>query len=228
MNLFEYLYKYVRKAPGNSQYDVTFDDKSIDEIQDWLRGRYVCVTEAAWRILGYHTYVWSPHVIVLPVHLENEDSVYYDGGQEEEALDAQGSQLSRFFWHPGSPEFVELTYKDYFGKYIVTAIDPQKLRHHLPVRFPDAQHAGAIADDCHLAFLDQAPAGQQHFVYKRPAGKAPVCRLEMEYPNQQEVYFSQTYSAEQAEEKLHGLSVTQRKVSRHVRGSIDEDRILRF
>ena len=95
MNLFEYLYEYVLKGPGNSQYDVTFDDRFIDEIQDWLRGRYVCATEAACRILAYHTYVRSPHVIVLPVHLENEDSVSYDAAQEEEALNAQSSQLSR-------------------------------------------------------------------------------------------------------------------------------------
>ena len=73
VNLFECLYKYVLKGPGNSQYDMTFGDKSINEIQDWLCGRYVCASEAAWRILGYHTYVRSPHFIVLPVHLENEN-----------------------------------------------------------------------------------------------------------------------------------------------------------
>ena len=51
VDLFEYLYKYMFKGPDFARYTVG-QENSVDEISDWLRGRYVCATEAAWRIFG--------------------------------------------------------------------------------------------------------------------------------------------------------------------------------
>ena len=37
--------------------------------------------------------------------------------------------------------------------------------------------------------IDDAPAGQEWFVYTRLRGEAPVCRLEMKYPKHREQFF---------------------------------------
>ena len=75
VELFEYLYKYLFKGPDKAKYDVTLDDAVEDEISEWLRGRYLCATECAWRIFGFHTYDRAPHVMCLPVHLPQQDWV---------------------------------------------------------------------------------------------------------------------------------------------------------
>ena len=63
VELFEYLYKYLFKGPGEAKYDVTLDAKVDDEIDAWLRGRYLCATECAWRIFGFHTYERSAYPV---------------------------------------------------------------------------------------------------------------------------------------------------------------------
>jgi len=97
VELFEYLYKYLFKGPDKANYDVTFDENATDEIKEWLRGRYLCATECAWRIFGYHTYERHPHVVCLPVHCENEDWVHFQEGAEDEALESSLSMLQRYF-----------------------------------------------------------------------------------------------------------------------------------
>eukprot|EP00959_Pyramimonas_sp_CCMP1952_P083516 1746080-Pyramimonas_sp.AAC.1 len=51
---------------------------------------------------------------------------------------------------------------------------PVRLRGNFP--FPEA----APAPD--VAWMDQAPQGQRHFVCPRQRGEAPICRLEMKFP----------------------------------------------
>ena len=63
VELFEYLYKYLFKGNDKAQYDVTMDSKVEYEIKDWLKGRYICATEAAWIIFGYVAYDRSPSVV---------------------------------------------------------------------------------------------------------------------------------------------------------------------
>lgn len=59
VDLFEYLYKYLFKGPDKAAYDVTQDPAVQDESKEWQRGRYLCATECAWRLFGYHTYTFT-------------------------------------------------------------------------------------------------------------------------------------------------------------------------
>ncbi|KAF8523458.1 hypothetical protein BU17DRAFT_85753 [Hysterangium stoloniferum] len=63
--------------------------KNKDEIQQYIDARYVSAHKAFWRLLENEIHTQIPAVIALPVHLENHQSVIFDGMEgPEEALDA--------------------------------------------------------------------------------------------------------------------------------------------
>ena len=178
VNLFEYLYKYLFKGPDFACYSVTFDGQPVDEIADWLRGRYLCATEAAWRLFGYTTYERVPQVVCLPVHLESEDWVHYNEGTEAQALVTSISPLLRYFYRPRCLPFTALKYHEYFEHFSVSKNCPKTLQGRFPLLFqssddashpeqrllldmPGSPYCGMLVQPC----LDTAPDGQQHFVY---------------------------------------------------------------
>ncbi len=186
VELFEYLYKYLFKGPDKASYDVTLDETVQDELREWQRGRYLCATEASWRIFGYHTYDRTPHVICLTVHLQGEDWVQFWEGREDEAVSTRVSSLQRYFYRPQIPHIQGLRYYEYFEQYMVAPTCPQGL--HL-LNVDDLATSGHLHSGHEVAYRDMAPPGQEHYVYKRQRGVSPVCRLEMKYPRQKEVFF---------------------------------------
>lgn len=181
VELFEYLYKYLFKGPDKAEYDVTMDATVVDEIKESLRGRYLCATEGAWRIFGYVTYDRSPSVVCLPVHLEGDDWIEFKEGQEELALNSSISLLQRYFYRPFGPPFDTLLYNQYFEQFVVTKECPKRFQ-------PSAVTPDASAPS-QQSSLDRAPPGQQFYVSPRTRGEAPLCRLEMKFPRQKEVFF---------------------------------------
>jgi len=71
---------------------------------------------------------------------------------------------------------------------MVTKHCPQTLKHHFPTKFPDAI-APAHPTSAHAVAIDRAPVANACFVYPRQRGMQPVCRLEMKYPRQKEVFY---------------------------------------
>src|SRR4051812_39971558 len=58
-NVFMYLYKYLFKGPDRTIFTVSGSDRDgdeqpTDELKDYIRGRYLSASEAAWRILKYN------------------------------------------------------------------------------------------------------------------------------------------------------------------------------
>ena len=56
-------------------------DKIIDEIKNFQSARWVCASEAMWRIYTFDLSVISPSVILLHLHLENYQSICFDENQ---------------------------------------------------------------------------------------------------------------------------------------------------
>ncbi|OWZ06957.1 Helitron helicase [Phytophthora megakarya] len=88
----KYLYKYVYKEQDratvtlrprqqtpsiSSENDGVADRYSIDEIQQYLDGRYLSPPEACWTIFRYDMQEKSHHVHQLPVHEERKQLVHY-------------------------------------------------------------------------------------------------------------------------------------------------------
>jgi len=71
----KYIHKYVYK--GNDC--ATLEMRGVvDEVKSYLDSRYISSTEAAWRIFEFSMHLEWPSVYHLPVHLPNEQMVFYD------------------------------------------------------------------------------------------------------------------------------------------------------
>ncbi|XP_074337325.1 uncharacterized protein LOC141674518 [Apium graveolens] len=83
----KYLFKYYLKGhdtatmmirrknglPLNSE-----KGKTIDEVRNFLDGRYVCESEAAWELLGYDIHYRYSSVERLPIHVEGDATYFRD------------------------------------------------------------------------------------------------------------------------------------------------------
>ncbi|XP_074374063.1 uncharacterized protein LOC141714443 [Apium graveolens] len=85
----KYLFKYClkghdtatmllrKKNKKDTPDEMTTKAKSMDEIKNFLDGRYICASEAAWRFLGFDRHHRFPSVERLPVHMEDEKCVSF-------------------------------------------------------------------------------------------------------------------------------------------------------
>lgn len=83
----KYLFKYCLKGHDtatmllhkntdvNATSSSTSKTKKTDEIKNLFDGRYICASEAAWRLLGFDIHHRFPIVERFPVHLEGEKNV---------------------------------------------------------------------------------------------------------------------------------------------------------
>lgn len=100
----KYIYKYVYKGydcaslefgrVNNGANEVV----QINEIDNFLNGRYVGSTEAAWRIFEYPMHFQSHAIIRLDCHLPERQTVYFHEGRGQEALsNVRNTKLLAFF-----------------------------------------------------------------------------------------------------------------------------------
>lgn len=85
----KYLFKYclkghdtatmlLRKKSTKSNSDNSASKvKCLDEVKNFLDGRYVCASEASWRIFGFDIHSRWPSVDRLPIHLPGEKYVNF-------------------------------------------------------------------------------------------------------------------------------------------------------
>jgi hypothetical protein len=62
------------------------NNKSKDEVKTYLNARYVTSHEAAWKLFNFKMFHKSHTIYRLPVHLSNQQPVFFQAGHEEEAL----------------------------------------------------------------------------------------------------------------------------------------------
>ncbi len=90
----KYLYKYIYK--GHDRANVLIQD----EIETYIDCRYLSAQEAAWRLFKFEMQHLSHTVYRMQIHLPNEQNVYYEEGQEEQAvnnLDIHRTMLTEWF-----------------------------------------------------------------------------------------------------------------------------------
>ena len=77
VNVFMYLYKYLFKGPDRTKFVIQNSTTTssegnktpTNEIDDYVTGRYLSATEAAWRILAFNITWKQPAVTSIQVHL---------------------------------------------------------------------------------------------------------------------------------------------------------------
>ncbi|KAF4530354.1 hypothetical protein B566_EDAN018479, partial [Ephemera danica] len=121
----KYLYKYIYKGHDRASAVLSSNgqqQQNYDEIRRFLDTRYVAGPEAAWRLQAKKLNKTSHAIIQLAVHLPGQQSVFFQAGQEQEALQAaQGSHSHLTAWfvlNQQSPEANQYFYTD-IPKYYV-------------------------------------------------------------------------------------------------------------
>jgi hypothetical protein len=69
----KYLYKYIFKGSDHSMVSINRDEK-----QQYLDCLYVASSECLYNIYTYHVHGMHPSVFMLTLHLENEQTIFYD------------------------------------------------------------------------------------------------------------------------------------------------------
>ncbi|XP_074293400.1 uncharacterized protein LOC141620425 [Silene latifolia] len=97
------------------------DPKPIDEIEQYQSGRWVSPCEAMWRIYGFDLFETQPPVMVLPVHLQNMQSLQLHPEENLERVVANEKRartpLTEFFKENSKPHAEQLLYRDFTKKY---------------------------------------------------------------------------------------------------------------
>ena len=96
VNACKYLYKYVYKGSDRAMVRTEPGERStkeaaVDEIQEYQDLRSIGASEACWRIFGFELGYQRPHVLALPIHLEDEQQVYFQRDRASRSVEKRGS-----------------------------------------------------------------------------------------------------------------------------------------
>ena len=99
----KYIHKYIYKGHDSAQIVIkgkNNENEKVDEIKQFMDCRYIGPSEACHRIFGFSLHDCEPPVTRLQIHLENEQPVLYEQGNEmaiTESEEEPGSQLLAYF-----------------------------------------------------------------------------------------------------------------------------------
>ncbi|XP_074323688.1 uncharacterized protein LOC141660598 [Apium graveolens] len=97
---------------------ITPEKRPLDEVKQYLNGRYICAYEASWRIFSFDIHSRWPSVERLPIHLPNDKHVSFKGSQNlQEVFDNAGTKKSKLeAWFDANKTYAEapnLTYSEF-------------------------------------------------------------------------------------------------------------------
>ena len=73
----KYITKFVFKGHDHTTLALA-DDQNRDEIKEYLDARYIGSSESCWHIYEFAMHAHDPHIYQLPVHLEDQQLVFYN------------------------------------------------------------------------------------------------------------------------------------------------------
>lgn len=96
------MYKYVYKGHDCASLKLSINsdgqrEVNVDEVNTFLDCRYVSPPEAMWRLHERQLFHRSHTIERLPVHLQEEQMVYFRAGREAETNISKDSKLMAFF-----------------------------------------------------------------------------------------------------------------------------------
>jgi hypothetical protein len=160
--LYKYLFKGSKKVKLRLDNAADVDDK--DEITLYLRGRYLCSTDAMWRTLGYQTYP-SPKPAVRTIKaMMPEASGYF---REKQKI----SDIEIYFARPASLH--DLLYTEFNRQYIASYELTDRRR-----RDPESYYT-----------LNIPELKKELYLFRRHDSRTTLVRMEMLYPSAGEVWY---------------------------------------
>jgi hypothetical protein len=89
----KYIHKYIYKGHDRTTLEIL--DQNRDKIKEYLDAHYIGSVEACWHINGFSMHAKSPNVYRLPVHLPDEQMVYFNAEDDiNEVLERGGSKTT--------------------------------------------------------------------------------------------------------------------------------------
>ncbi|KAE8742020.1 hypothetical protein FOCC_FOCC012436 [Frankliniella occidentalis] len=137
--VIKYLFKYLTKGASHKNVRVLPLHEQLDEPEEYATKRMLGASDACWRLLGFPLTVSEPTVSMLPVHLEGQQSVVFQPGQEAEAL-SKASQLMLYMDRPQGAVFDNITYQSFYENYIVHSSRPRRSPGKPIYDHPDGKH----------------------------------------------------------------------------------------
>ena len=132
--LIKYLFKYISKGTdrifahvtksiGDSSTSAIQRHPHIDEIQNFVDGRFICPHEACWRILKFLIHSREPAVEILQVHLENMQHITFRSNDNLEAVvnrpDKKLTTLTEWFtYNIENTDGRHLTYLEFPSQFV--------------------------------------------------------------------------------------------------------------
>ena len=89
INSIKYVYKYVYKGHDRASLSV----EKEDEIKSFIDARFVSAPEACWRLFSFSMHKEFPSHQRLAIHLEGENPVYFEEGEDINAVLLRGSTI---------------------------------------------------------------------------------------------------------------------------------------
>ena len=120
----KYLYKYITKGSDRVIIQLANGEKrdiTNDEVARFQNARYVSASEAYWRLYEFRIAEMYPPVSKLPLHLENEQTVYFQPAQASEIArkPPPTTKLTAYFdLNKESSEARSILYPDIYQHYI--------------------------------------------------------------------------------------------------------------
>ena len=179
-----YLYKYLFK--GNKKVKILFDNTDDlhekDEINHYIRGRFICSMDAMWRSFGYQTYpASSPSITLIKVKLP--DHVM--------AITGEGKMcdLEIYFRRPLC--FKDLKYTEFFDQYDYSYTYPKKYKYCYGIEEFDNQFISNKVFNMTIKCYDllRSSKNKTLYIYKRLNSEKSITRMSMVYVYMGEIYY---------------------------------------
>lgn len=119
----KYLFRYIYKGPDRQMVRADNLIGGADEIADYQDLRSIGASEACWRLFDVPMSQRQPSVVALQVHLQDQQLVYFEPGQEREAAQAaRRTHLTAWLEYnresaAADPDCLRLLYPDFPARY---------------------------------------------------------------------------------------------------------------
>ncbi|KAL3655186.1 hypothetical protein CASFOL_000972 [Castilleja foliolosa] len=131
--MIKYLFKYISKGADRVRFCIARSDAAgavdeeannppVNEIKNFVDGRYICPHEASWRILNFPIHERTPAVEVLAVHLQDMQNVTFKENLKLQAIVRNPSfgKTTLTGWFESNKrdsDGLDLTYLNYSSRY---------------------------------------------------------------------------------------------------------------
>ena len=112
----KYIHKYIYKGYDRTTIEIS-GDQERDEIKEYLDACYISAAESLWHIFEFPMHAESPSVYRLPVHLKDQNLIYYNPDDDiNEVLDRASGKTALTAWFDANrqyPEARDILYPDF-------------------------------------------------------------------------------------------------------------------